>query len=92
MSKIKIRITGIAAELALGNYMPKDATIFNDWQEFFHFDDLIHETQLLAEHVTEIEIKQDDVMIFTGKIPDAKFQSQKKLFSRAGSASFVSPH
>jgi len=77
MSKIKIRITGIAAELALGNYMPKDATIFNDWQEFFHFDDLIHETQLLAEHVTEIEIKQDDVMIFTGKIPDAKFQSQK---------------
>jgi len=77
MSKIKIRITGIGAELTLGNYMPRDATIFNDWQEFFHFDDLIHETQLLAEHVAEIEIRQDDVVVFTGKIPDTKFQSQK---------------
>lgn len=77
MSKIKIRITGIGAELALGNYMPRDATIFNDWQEFFHFDDLIHETQLLTEYVAEIEIRQDDVVVFTGKIPDTKFQSQK---------------
>jgi len=79
MSKIKIRITGIGAELTLGNYMPRDATIFNDWQEFFHFDDLIHETQLLAEHVAEIEIRQDDVVVFTGKIPDTKFQSQKVI-------------
>ena len=77
MSKIKIQISGVAAELVLGNYMPKDATIFNDWQEFFHFNDMIHETQLLSEHVSEIEIRQDEVEIFKGKIPDTQFQPQK---------------
>jgi len=79
MPKIKIQLSGVAAELVLGNYMPKDATIFNDWQEFFHFNDIIHETQLLAEYVTEIEIKQDEVVVFKGKIPDKQFQSQKSF-------------
>jgi hypothetical protein len=79
MSKIKIQISGVAAELVLGNYMPKDATIFNDWQEFFHFNDVIHETQLLSEHVSEIEMKQDDVVVFKGKIPGTQFQAQKSF-------------
>ena len=77
MSKIYIQISGVGAELVLGNYMPKDATIFNDWQEFFHFNDLIHETQLLAEYITEIVIKQDDMVVFQGKIPETKFIPQK---------------
>ncbi|MDD4971641.1 MAG: hypothetical protein PHT07_19620 [Paludibacter sp.] len=79
MSKIKIQISGVAAELVLGNYMPKDATIFNDWMEFYHFNDLIHETQLLSKYVSEIVISEDEVEIFKGKIPDTKFQQQKSF-------------
>jgi len=77
MSKIRIQISGVGAELVLGSYMPGDATIFNDWQEFYHFNDLIHETQLLVEYVSEIEIKVDDLVLFRGKIPDTKFIPQK---------------
>ena len=73
MSKINIQISGVSAELVLGNYMPKDSTIYNDWMEFFHFNDLIHETQLLTGYVTEIEIKQDDIIMFKGKSPTSKF-------------------
>jgi len=61
----------------LGNYMPKDATIFNDWLEFYHFNDLIHETQLLADYVSEIVIKQNEEVLFRGKIPETKFIQQK---------------
>ena len=77
MSKIRIQISGVGAELVLGSYLPGDATIFNDWQEFYHFNDLIHETQLLVEYVSEIEIKVDDLVLFRGKIPDTKFIPQK---------------
>jgi hypothetical protein len=77
MSKINIQISGVGAELVLGNYMPKDATIFNDWLEFYHFNDLIHETQLLSEYVSEIVIKQDEEVLFRGKIPETKFIPQK---------------
>ena len=77
MSKINIQISGVGAELVLGNYMPKDATIFNDWLEFYHFNDLIHETQLLADYVSEIVINQDEVEIFRGKIPATIFMPQK---------------
>jgi hypothetical protein len=79
MSKINIQLTGVAAELVLGNYMPKDSTIFNDWMDFYHFDDLIHETQLLTDYVSEIEIKQDDVLLFKGKIPESKFLPVKSF-------------
>lgn len=77
MSRIKIELTGVAAELVLGNYMPKDATIFNNWEEFYHFNNLIHESQLLMEHVSEIQIKQDDEVIFAGKIPAINIIAQK---------------
>ena len=77
MSNIKIQLTGVAAELVLGNYMPKDATIFSNWEEFFHFNDLIHVSQLLMEHISEIEIRQDDAVIFTGKIPSTHIVAQK---------------
>jgi hypothetical protein len=77
MSKISIQLSGIAAELALGNYMPKDTTIFNNWEEFFHYNDLIHCSQLLTEHISEIQIKQDDIVIFTGQIPPTQLKPQK---------------
>ena len=77
MSKINIQLTGVAAELALGNYMPKDATIFNNWEDFYHYNDLIHCSQLLTEHITEIQIKQDDQLIFSGQIPESQIKRQK---------------
>jgi hypothetical protein len=79
MSKIQIQLTGIAAELTLGNYMPKDATIFNNWEDFYHFNDLVHCSQLLVEHISEIQITQDEQVIFTGKIPVAQFHAQKSF-------------
>ncbi|MEI6753997.1 MAG: hypothetical protein WCK78_12640 [Paludibacter sp.] len=74
---IQITLKGVAAELTLGSYMPKDATIFNNWEDFYHFNDLIHASQLLAEHISEIEIRQDEELIFTGKIPPSQFKAQK---------------
>ena len=42
MSHITIQLSGIAAELVLGNYMPTDPTIMKNWEEFYHYNDLIH--------------------------------------------------
>ncbi len=69
MPKINLKISGIAAELALGHYMPTDSTIMNDWQEFYHYNDLIHTSQLLTDYIAEIELKQDDSVLYSGKIP-----------------------
>lgn len=77
MSKIIIQIKGIAAELVLGNYMPTDPTIFENWEEFYHYNDLIHESQLLIDHIAEIQITLDDALIFTGVIPRSQFFNQK---------------
>ncbi|NDP20463.1 MAG: hypothetical protein GZ091_05235 [Paludibacter sp.] len=77
MSKIQIQLTGVAAELTLGNYMPKDATIFNNWEDFYHFNDLIHVSQLLVEHISEIKIMENEEVVFTGKIPIAHILQQK---------------
>lgn len=77
MSNITIQFTGVAAELVLGNYMPKDATIFNNWEEFFHYNNLIHVSQLLTEHISEMEIKQDDIVVFSGQLSPAHIFPQK---------------
>lgn len=79
MSKVNIQLCGVAAELVLGNYMPTDATIFQNWEEFFHYNDLIHASQLLADHIKEIVIKVDDEVIYTGKIPAQKFITEKSF-------------
>lgn len=74
---IQIQLKGISAELTLGNYMPKDTTIFNNWEDFFNYNDLIHNSLLMMEHISEIEIKRDNEIIFTGKIPSAHIYPQK---------------
>lgn len=79
MSKIQIKLTGIAAELTLGNYMPTDTTIFNNWEEFYHYNDLIHSSQLLANHISEIEIKLDNEVMYTGQIPASQIKEQKSI-------------
>ncbi len=77
MSTIKIQLTGVATELTLGSYMPKDATIFNNWEDFYHYNDLIHESQLLSEYISEIQINSDEEVIFTGTIPATQLKPQK---------------
>jgi len=77
MSNITIQFTGVAAELVLGNYMPKDATIFSNWEEFFHYNNMIHVSQLLTEHISEMEIKQDDIVVFSGQLSPAHIFPQK---------------
>ena len=77
MPTIRIQLTGISVELSLGYYMPKDATIFNNWEDFYHYNDLIHESQLLSDYISEIQISSDDEIIFSGRIPTSQFKPQK---------------
>ena len=77
MAKIKIQIKGVAAELVLGNYMPTDATIMNNWEDFYHYSDLIHKSQLLADYIELITIEVDGKIIYTGKIPAQQFEEEK---------------
>lgn len=79
MTKIRIQISGVGAELVLGNYMPKDATIFNNWEDFFHYNDIFHHSQLLMEHVSKIEIFENENSIFSGKIPSKHISPQKSI-------------
>lgn len=79
MPHIKVEIKGVSAELVLGNYMPKDPTIYEDWQEFYRYDDLIHESQLLTEHVAEITIWKDNEELLKGRIPANQFKSEKSF-------------
>lgn len=79
MSKITLEITGVSAELTLGNYMPTDPTIMNNWEEFYHYHDLIHVSQLLSDYIDELTISIDHQMIYKGKIPASAFRSQKSF-------------
>jgi len=79
MSYLTIQLTGVGAELVLGNYKSDDTTIFNDWQEFFNYNDLIHESQLLTEHISEMLITLDDGIIFQGRIPSPQIHMQKSF-------------
>jgi len=79
MSKIQITIKGIAAELVIGNYLPSDKTIFTNWEDFYHYNDVLHHSQLIADHISEIEILIDDKQIYKGKIPAAQFIAEKSF-------------
>ncbi|HLP04424.1 MAG TPA: hypothetical protein VK152_03245 [Paludibacter sp.] len=79
MSRISIQFRGISAELVLGNYMPSDSTIYNNWEDFYHYNDLIHVSQLLSGHISEIEIRENDEMVFAGRIPSSQFRPQKSF-------------
>lgn len=77
MQKIKITITGVAAELVLGNYMPTDPTIMKNWEDFYHYNDLIHCSQIMSEYITHISIEIDGKENFKGQIPASAFIKQK---------------
>jgi hypothetical protein len=79
MSTISIEFEGVAAELVLGNYMPADPTIMNNWEDFYHYNDLIHCSQLLTEHISKITIRQDNDIIYFGKIPAKQMEAEKSF-------------
>ena len=79
MSHITIQLSGIAAELVLGNYMPTDPTIMKNWEEFYHYNDLIHTSQLLMQYINNIEVKVDDKTLYSGKIPASSIHAQKSF-------------
>ncbi|MBN2765787.1 MAG: hypothetical protein JXR27_05385 [Paludibacteraceae bacterium] len=79
MQTIKISISGVAAELVLGNYMPTDPNIMNNWENFYHYNDLIHKSMLLADYVSEIKISVDNAEVYVGKIPLDAFIAEKSI-------------
>lgn len=79
MPVISIELEGVAAELVLGNYMPTDPTIMNNWEEFYHYNDLIHSSQLLSDYISKITIKQDGKVVFSGKIPGKQWVAGKSF-------------
>jgi|GEM_PF-682761 len=79
MSKFKIKIQGVAAELALGTYLPADKTIYNNWEDFYKYNDVLHTSQLIADYISEIEILENDNSIYKGKIPARQFVKEKSF-------------
>ncbi|MDD2996012.1 MAG: hypothetical protein PHP99_07350 [Paludibacter sp.] len=79
MQKIKISISGVAAEIVLGNYMPTDSTIMNNWEDFYHYNDLVHKSLLLADYVSNIAISVDGSEVYSGKIPANAFNAEKSI-------------
>lgn len=77
MSKIKINIQGVAAELSLGNYTPIDKTIFNNWEDFYKYNDILHVSQFIADHISEIEIIIDGKIHYKGTVPARQFIKDK---------------
>lgn len=76
---LKITIKGVAAELVLGSYMPSDKTIFNNWEEFYNYNNVLHATQLIADHINEITITLDGKQVFSGKAPAEAFKKEKSF-------------
>jgi hypothetical protein len=79
MNKIGITIKGVAAELVLGNYMPTDSTIMNDWSEFYHYNDILHDSLLMMSHIKSVEIKCDNRVVYEGFISDNQISPQKSF-------------
>ena len=79
MSKIKITIKGVAAELVLGSYLPSDKTIYTNWEDFYKYNDVLHASQLVADYISDIEILEDEKLIYKGKIPAKQFVKEKSF-------------
>ena len=67
MQNVRIEMKGIAAELVLGNYMPADPAILKNWEDFYHYNDLIHVSHLLAEYLEEINIYVNNTLLISKK-------------------------
>lgn len=72
MGVIKIQLKGVGVELALGEYPRTDTKIFEEWTEFFNYNNLVHTSHLMLNHLSEVIITDDDVQIYKGKLSDCK--------------------
>lgn len=79
MNKYKIELKGVAVELVLGDYMPTDTTILNNWEEFYHYNNLLHVSQLIPEHLTELSVFENNQLIF---------KNNSHLFKKVAERSF----
>ncbi len=76
MQSVRIEMKGIAAELVLGNYMPADPAILKNWEDFYHYNDLLHVSHLHAGYMDEIKIFVDDILFINKtKFPAVKQKS-----------------
>ena len=73
---------GVAAELVLGSYLPSDKNIFNNWEEFYHYNDILHSSQLIADYISDIEIVINDKTQYKGKIPAKQFTKEKSILPK----------
>lgn len=69
MALVEVTMKGVAAELVLGSYLPSDKTIFANWEDFYNYNNLLHETQLVSEYIEFLTVKVNGVQVYTGKVP-----------------------
>jgi hypothetical protein len=80
MSKIKIILEGVSAELVVGTYSISDTTIFNDWTEFYNYNDIFHSSLLLSSYIKTIKVICDEMLVFQGPIPYNLIHTQQTIF------------
>lgn len=79
MNKIRIEIDGVAAEIVLGNYMPTDTTIMNNWEDFYRYNDLIHKTLLLKDYISTFRVFINEQEIETVAQRKIKYEHAKTI-------------
>ena len=79
MKRLVIEIKGVAAELVLGNYEPTDLTIMNDWAEFYHYNNVMHDSLLITSHVRDVKINWDGETVFQGLLPSNQVVCQQTM-------------
>jgi hypothetical protein len=77
MANIKIQLKGVGVELALGNYPKTDTKIFEEWTEFFNYNNLVHNSHLIVEHLSAVIITEDEIEVYNGKIKSFQLRHQK---------------
>jgi hypothetical protein len=79
MGVVKIQLKGVGAELALGEYPKTDTKIFEEWTEFFNYNNLVHNSHLLQDHLSEVIITEDEIQVYKGKLTDCTKSVQKSF-------------
>ncbi len=79
MGVVKIQLKGVGVELALGEYPKIDTKIFEEWTEFFNYNNLVHNSHLLQDHLSEVIITEDEIQIYKGKLTECTKSVQKSF-------------
>jgi hypothetical protein len=79
MGIVKIQLKGVGVELALGEYPKTDVKIFEEWTEFFNYNNLVHNSHLMLDHLSEVIITEDEILLYKGKLTSTKHSVQKNI-------------